>query len=438
MPDLLDELREFDPIRELNLPADGLGMRELRTAVLASPRSASSRRSSRWLGAGVAAAATLVAAVLLWPGLGQPPTVPAAPAASPSPSASARLGAWQQTAATPLSPRQGSVTAWADGTFFVIGGDEAPACSAAADCKWAAKPVRDGARYDPATDRWARIADTPMDVATSPANPYQRVVALDRVLYVAQGESVLAYDLVTDRWSMLPDPPAPLQSLFSVDGSLMGVTPPTTGDVRTSYLRYSAKHREWIQYAMEGEVPGPIEGATAVDGYLVLAGGSADASAGSGGSWVGRIKGFVGPVTIVDATKLDGQRRSPIAVQTRAGGYAAWVRDERLAYFYQPKSDAWSSVAQPDTQGALSGTVQGDVQRSWYLTVAGMIALNGHLYDPVAGLWSPTPALPVGAGDPVLASGDSSILACFGLTGEVFGTTCHLLRPAPASETEPA
>jgi hypothetical protein len=122
---------------------------------------------------------------------------------------------------------------------------------------------------------------------------------------------------------------------------------------------------------------------------------------------------------------------------TRTGGYAAWVRDERLAYFYQPKLDTWSSVAQPDSPGALSGITQGELERSWYLTVAGMIAPKGHRYDPVAGLWSPTPALPVGAGDPVLA-GDNSILACFGVTGEVFGSSCQLsVRRRPARPTSP-
>lgn len=82
--------------------------------------------------------------------------------------------------------------------------------------------------------------------------------------------------------------------------------------------------------------------------------------------------------------------------------------------------------------------MQGELQRSWFVvTAAGMITLNGHLYDPVKGIWSPSPPLPVGVADPVLAGGDSSILACFGLSGTEFGTTCHLLRPAPASLIAP-
>lgn len=436
MPDLLDELRELDPIRDRHLPADGAGMRELRRAVVTTPRPVSAQRPLRWLGI-AAAAAVLVAAVVVWPRASEPTTVPAAPAASPTatPTATLTSSGWRATAAVPLSPRQGSITAWADGTFFVIGGDEAPACPATMDCTWPEKPVRDGARYDPATDTWSRIADAPIDVVTSVATPYQRVAVLKHTLFVAQGESVLAYDLDADQWSVLPQPPGePVTSIMVVDGSLVSVATPTTGDIRTSYLRFAANLGIWVEYAMEGEVPGLIEAAASVDGYLVLAGSDTEAS---GRSWVARIKGFVGPVKLTDPPSLDDQRLTPVTLQTKAGGYAVWVRDDAAAHFYQPKSDAWSSVAQPATPGAFSGTVQSDTPRSWYLTAAGMITLNGHLYDPVTGLWSETPELPVGRNDPVLAGGSNAILACFGLTGQDFGTGCYLLRPDPATQTEP-
>lgn len=431
MPDLIDELRELDPVRDLRLPVEGEGLRELRSAVLASPRPVSSGRPLRWLGAALAAAAMLVGAYLLWPGVTTPSTVPAAPAASPPVTIPAEPGAWHRTAAPPLSPRRDSVTAWAGGSFFVIGGDESPTCRASADCVWSEQPVRDGARYDPATDTWSSIASAPIDMVNSPANPYQRVAVVERTLFVAQGEDVLAYDIDADTWRTLRRPVGTLISnLVALDGSLIAFDSLQTGHATDSYLRFDIDRSRWIVYDLEQPLPGPVEGAAAVDGYLVMSG-----TGTAGSAWVATMNGIAGPIEVEDVA-IDG-RMAPVAVQTSVGGFAVWPRGDAAAWFYRPSADALWSVPQPATRGPFTGTAQPDVLVSWYVTPAGMVALNGQLFDPATRLWSPVPELPVPSGNPVLASGGDYVLACFGRDDTKFGDECHLLRPAPASEPEP-
>lgn len=435
---MIDELKAIDPARDLDLPTAGLD--ELRDGVLAQSRT-SARHAGRWAAGLAAAAAVVVAVVLFWQGsVGS--RVVAVPAGTPSAVPSSPAGAWVRTATPPLSVRHSSVVAWIDGTFVVIGGDATPACAPNADCVRGPRPLTDGARYDPATDTWTRIAEAPVPLANDDgiADAHPLTATLDHRVYVVRqpGYSVpegptqmLAYDVETDRWETLDSPSSDQTlALLAGNGFLLAVTGVD------GYESFDPAAGSWVSHQVDG-LPGPILGAALIGDRLVASGIDGHDLA---KLWVATVDLATDRATILEHPAMAAQRPMPVSVRTATGGFAVWARAGDLAWFLDPATGAWTSAARPDDDGTFTGSLRA-TEASWFVTAAGMIAIRGHLYDPVARLWSPTPVLPVGTLDPVLASGTDSVLACFGYeqSGAELRSvqSCSVLRPAPATAAVP-
>jgi hypothetical protein len=110
-------------------------------------------------------------------------------------------GRWTEMAPSPLSARTQAGTVVLDGEMYVIGGlipmsdDGLP---------------RDGAAYDPATDRWRTIADLPEGVCVSQliGVAAEQIIAVGRCQEGGEALPAASYDPATDAWTALP--PAPL------------------------------------------------------------------------------------------------------------------------------------------------------------------------------------------------------------------------------------
>src|SRR5690606_15246349 len=114
---------------------------------------------------------------------------------------------WHERDPGPLPPRSGAAVVYADDELFVFGGG----------------PHTDAAAYDPATDQWREIADTPLgEGGWGPeGRPVEAVwtgseiVAVSRepMLDLATGgphpRHAASYDPENDRWQLLPSPPPP-------------------------------------------------------------------------------------------------------------------------------------------------------------------------------------------------------------------------------------
>ena len=72
-------------------------------------------------------------------------------------------GHWRELPAPPLSPRANAQAVWTGHEVVVVGGETEP-CPPGADCAILPDDLRDGAAYDPGTDRWHRIAQAPVSV----------------------------------------------------------------------------------------------------------------------------------------------------------------------------------------------------------------------------------------------------------------------------------
>lgn len=437
--DLINDLKALNPILGQTQPSHREAFDELRDGIATQIRPLPAARAARWIGAAAAAAAVVTATVLLWPGNPATGPVPAIPATTPSPTT---LGTWQKTAPSPLSPRHSSITAWVDGTFLVVGGDTTASCGPAEDCLHPANLVRDGARYDPATNTWTKIADAPMALVNDEPIPdaHPLTAVLGHTVYVittsgsgqygVRAPRLLAYDADADRWKELPSPAAQPLNLVSTTDSVIAFTG-TQG-----YESFDPAVGRWVRHHVNG-LPQNIAGGVLVGGRLAVAG-VLGHNPSKPDYWVGTVDLATDRATLIDRPASGMQRPMPAGVQTASGGFAVWGRSGSLVWLLDPATGTWTSVERPATSGTFSGTQQG-VKASWFVTAAGMIALNGHLYDPETSLWSPTPALPVPGDDPVIASGPESVLVCFGFDGTSgkAGKGCYHLRPSPATSKTP-
>lgn len=396
------------------------------------------RRWPRVLMAAAAAVAVVVAGVGIHRAVtAGVPAVPIAPG---------QVGTWQRTSPIPLGQRYGSVNLWADGAFFVIGGnphcglDEQgralPHVACPASLPSLGAPTVDGARYDPVADSWQRIADAPVALGRGA----QGVVVGDR-LYLAsepgQGDTgepsppdLLEYDPASDTWTALAQPAGPLEVVRLLswqDGLYATVAEPGCLDLgcRQSIQRWDSGAGVWQSFAPSHPAIGHGLIAATRDGFAAVT--DSTVAVFADGAW--------------NDLTIDPGRELPLS----AAGQLTWATGDsrsnvvtaltwdQQAYVLRLDEAAWEAVA-PPPQGA-GGLVTADSLFAPQLTDGTRVVVAGQLYDPVATTWADVPALPnpewnFGA----FAGSGSQVLACY-VGPEGSFNDCYLLT---LDEPEPA
>ncbi len=390
-----------------------------------------------------------------------------APDTTSNPATPLEPGVWTATSTPPIEPRRDAIVTWADGSFFVIGGTASKPCPMDADpatCEDIAT-LSDGARYDPTTDTWTRIADAPIPVSHlgGQSNPWGiSWAAIGRTLYLYaptgayEFGDLLAYNMDTNTWMTLPGPNAGVTPCTDCQGSTPNAPLPagrlaTDGttlfslpDVETSssqdndWATFDPATNTWAKhdYPLEPPATGGPTFAKAILGDKMIAVYLAEDPT---DSRVGLINPLTGAGQVRGGVPVPPQRAIPITL----GDYAVWDGDDKRAWFYH--DGKWSSVALPTDDGPFVGSMLG-MTLPWYVTTDTMVALRGYLYDPAARAWAPTPKLPGPSTEPVIAGGGNFILDCFGytngkakptyLTGS-YATGCHVLAPKAATLSSP-
>lgn len=353
--------------------------------------------------------------------------VPAVPAGSPAPTG--QRGQWVQTAPSPLDGRRDAITAWVGDSFLVIGGTTAAPCFDVGFCE-ESTVLSDGARYTPATNTWAPIADAPipLELSGGAANPDPRAAVIKDQVYVLYLGDFLAYDNAADRWSKLPAPPkgailagATGDELVAYPASACRDDGNCDGADFTTYYTYDPAGAVWASHTAEIGLSSSVYGISVVGSRLVVSWLEGD---GLGVATIDLTSGAVNAQAGVGVS----QRPVPIAV----GEWAAWPRDDTTAWLLNTRTGDWRTVDVPSESGAFQATF-GAWQRDLWISGAGMASLGGQLFDPVTGLWSVPAPLPVPAQEPIIAGGAESFLACGGWDGARFGSSCYTLVPEPAT-----
>ncbi|MCW5954071.1 MAG: hypothetical protein KIT69_17610, partial [Propionibacteriaceae bacterium] len=382
-----------------------------------------------WLGpvAAVAAIAVVVAvAVPLW--FGRP--VPAAPTGS---------GVWQQTAPIPIGQRYGAVSLWAQDAFYILGGnahcglDDQGNPRPEGICR-DSLPSRgesraDGARYDPATDSWTKLADAPVPIGAG-----QGVMAGNAIYVVTEpldeeAPPVLRYDPAADSWTELPQPADPgqrkVRQLLTWGGGLYAASVPAhCADLECAEIIHvwDATTNAWTEYASGHPALYYGGSATALastsDGFVVLT--DTGAAAFTADAW---------------HDLPDVPFQYPGAAYT-VGDIVVAISDAGQTYSLDLTDPVWLRRSPPTTgEGGLAGT---DPWISSARFSDGQHAVaHGQLLDPVAGTWTDVPTLPnpdwtFGS----FAGNGSQILACYvGPPGSM--NDCYSLELGDPTTTEP-
>lgn len=114
----------------------------------------------------------------------------AAPPEPPSPRG------WTAGQGAPLSARYAPLLAWTGEEVLVFGGHTGPPCPPNADCVVLDDGVRDGAAYDPDSNAWRPLADSPVDL-----DRFTGHVVVDGDLVVGTPRHWWRYDVDGDLWT---------------------------------------------------------------------------------------------------------------------------------------------------------------------------------------------------------------------------------------------
>lgn len=394
----------------------------------------------RWRPVLVAAAAAL-AVVAAGIGIhravtGGMPAEPAQPAGK---------GVWQRTSPIPLGQRYGSVNLWADGAFFLIGGNphcgldeqgrELPGAACRASLPSLGAPLADGARYDPAQDSWQRIADAPVPLGRGS----QGVVVGDR-LYLAsepgesdsgsQSPTLLEYDPVADTWTKLAQPADSLQVVALLswqDGLYATVAEPGCLEVgcAQSIQRWDPTTAAWQRFAPSHPAIGHGLIAATKDGFAAVT--DSTVAVFSGGTWTELTPTPELPLTAAgQLTWAAGDPRSDLVTVLTWDGQA---------YLLRLGEATWQAVAAPP-QGQ-GGLIASDELGTPRFSDGRHVVVAGQLYDPVEATWTNVPPLP----NPrwtfgEFASSGSQLLACYDV-GDSSYNDCYLLTPEQPTPPQP-
>ncbi|MBW6435036.1 hypothetical protein KZ829_14940 [Actinoplanes hulinensis] len=126
---------------------------------------------------------------------------PVAPEAVEPKAAEGKAG-WTALPKSPLSPREAVLGLWTGREVLLIGGSDASPCPPSASCVGDPTPLADGAAFDPATDRWRKIADSPVPLTGGES----AVVGGTVYVLPPDGKELLAYRIDADAWARMPVP----------------------------------------------------------------------------------------------------------------------------------------------------------------------------------------------------------------------------------------
>lgn len=264
-----------------------------------------------------------------------------------------RTNTWRMIADSPLSPRSGHLAVWTGAEMLIVGGGF------------------DGAAYDPASDSWRPITDSPIDLPNGGTDRVSAVWAEDRlVVWDATADEIAAYEPGSDLWFELP---------------------PTGFDSHQGRLRWDGEGL--FAFATAGQFPSfsPLEARRLDDG---------------GWTELASVESVGREVTDVGLVVWDGTR------------FVFYDRGASATYVYDAPADSWIRAAPPTFNPceAVPAPVAADG-----IVYAPSFCGDNSIYESATETWTTTRIVGHGdarytvwTGEELLTWGDP---CCFGTSG---------------------
>ncbi|GAA1957693.1 hypothetical protein [Agromyces allii] len=284
----------------------------------------------------------------------------------------------------------GPAVVWTGTEVIVAGGDTGPPCPPNADCV-SNQQARDGAALDPATGRWRRISDAPVDIP-----PYASAAYADgRALILAStGDErrLLSYDVDTDRWDRinLPDD-APRALVGDGDRVLLASTSDEHG--RFADFILDVETGAWSQLTADplgqifDRVLTPTPDGLVLTGKQLVEDPGADGPALTIAAWLDRRSGKWS--RLPDTEQIGGWRwawtGTRLVDPTLGGGDGGEVGSWDRSYPYG------GAISVPDGQWSPLPEPPSPRQDHWLTDTAGgrFSFSGGYVYDDRRSSWTP-------------------------------------------------
>ncbi|GAA0433675.1 hypothetical protein Aca07nite_01680 [Actinoplanes capillaceus] len=303
---------------------------------------------------------------------------------------------WTALPKSPLSPREAVLGLWTGREVLLIGGSDAAPCPPSASCVGDPTPLTDGAAFDPATDRWRKIADSPVPLTGGEG------AVIDGTAYVLppDGGGLLAYRIDGDVWARLPVPFGGGYHLLAAGDRLVAylgseeygggkdfIFDPRTATwsalpvdpLSPAFNRAMAWSGSELVLFDQELVPNPGSGKPALTRAATL-----DLAA---GSWRrlpdSEILG-TGPWLAAG-----GELVSPILDSADGGEVDGWGRSYPYGGSVAPATGAWSDLPKPPAGDVYSAGARTD-------STAVYFGSGGLVLDTTTGTWQRVPAIPGG------------------------------------------
>jgi hypothetical protein len=259
----------------------------------------------------------------------------------PQPAAAQPEQGWSTAAPSLLSPRHSVPAVTVGDEVLFLGGDSSPLCPPAARYVDPAEPQRDGAAYDPATDRWRHLAPAPV-----PPSPGSTAVVGDVVHLLAEG-TFARYDVGTDTWTSLPAPPDPTGLLAAVGDRVVRYAATQEGGQVTADHVYDPATRIWRPLPRDPLAPAFDRAVVWTGSQIVLVGKRVPPPPADGETWtaVPQRDQVIGFGTQYSWTK--NRVLSPYVFDDTAGGTNPGGRPEPTCGLLDLRTGQWDRLPPP-------------------------------------------------------------------------------------------
>ncbi|MBO3737619.1 hypothetical protein [Actinoplanes flavus] len=310
--------------------------------------------------------------------------------------AEAGTGGWTALPTSPLSPREAVLGLWTGREVLIVGGTDAAPCPPNASCVGDPTPLTDGAAFDPATNRWRKIADSPVALTGEPG----AVVGDTAYVLPGDGKQLLAYRIGDDTWTKVAVPFGGGYQLLAAGDRLVAYLGSEENGGGKDYV-FDARTATWAALPADPLNPAFDRAMAWTGSEVVLFDHELVPNPGADGPTLTRAAALNlatgswrrlpdSPILGTGPWLAAGDELvNPMLGGADGGEVNGWGRTYPYGGIVAPATGAWSDLPKPPAGDVLSAGARTGGAAVYF-------GSEGAVLDTTTGTWQPIPAIPGG------------------------------------------